>query len=64
MGFPGDSVVKNPPANARDTGLIPGLRRSPGEGSTTPSVFLPGKPHGERSLAGYSRGLAKESGAT
>ena len=28
-GFPGGSVVKNPPANAgdaRDTGLIPGLR--------------------------------------
>ena len=28
-------VVKNPPANAgdvRDTGLIPGLGRSPGEG--------------------------------
>ena len=54
MGYPGDSVVKNPPANAGDTGLIPGLRRSPGEGNTTPSVFLPGKSHGERSLAGYS----------
>ena len=24
-GFPGGSVVKNPPANAGDTGLIPGL---------------------------------------
>ena len=24
MGFPGGSVVKNPPANAGDTGLIPG----------------------------------------
>ena len=34
--FPGDSVVKNPPANAgdtRDAGLIPGLGRSPGEGN-------------------------------
>ena len=31
MGFPGDSVVKNPPANAGDTGSIPGLGRSPGE---------------------------------
>ena len=33
--FPGDSVVKNPPANARDTGdlgLIPGLGSSPGGG--------------------------------
>ena len=24
---------KNPPANAGDTGLIPGLRRSPGQGN-------------------------------
>ena len=27
-GFLGDSVVKNLPANARDTGSIPGLGRS------------------------------------
>ena len=26
--FPGGPVVKNPPANARDTGSIPGLGRS------------------------------------
>ena len=26
--FPGGTVVKNPPANARDTGSIPGLERS------------------------------------
>ena len=32
-GFPGDSVVKNLPANAGDTGLIPGLGGSPGEGN-------------------------------
>ena len=34
-GFPGDSVVKNPPANAgdiRDTGSIPGSGRSLGGG--------------------------------
>ena len=30
MGFPGGSEVKNPPANARDMGLIPELGRSPG----------------------------------
>jgi len=30
-GFPGDSVVKNPPANAGDLGLIPGLRIFPEE---------------------------------
>ena len=28
MGFPGGAVVKNPPANAGDTGSIPGLGRS------------------------------------
>ena len=27
-GFPGGAVVKNPPANARDTGLSPGPGRS------------------------------------
>ena len=29
-GFPGSSVVKNPPANAGDMGSVPGLGRSPG----------------------------------
>ena len=29
--FLGGSVVKNPPANAEDEGLIPGSGRSPGE---------------------------------
>ena len=36
MGFPGGAVIKNLPANVRDTGdvgLIPGLGRSPGGGS-------------------------------
>ena len=32
-GFPGGSVVKNPPANAEDAGSIPGSGRSPGEGN-------------------------------
>ena len=30
------SVVKNPPANAGDLGLIPGLGRSPGEENGNP----------------------------
>ena len=34
IGFPGGSVVKNPPANAGDTGSIPELGRSPGEGNS------------------------------
>ena len=31
LGSSGDSAVKNPLANARDTGWIPGSGRSPGE---------------------------------
>ena len=36
LGFPGGSVVKDPPASAedvRDMGSMPGLGKSPGEGS-------------------------------
>ena len=33
LGFPGDSVVKNPLANTGDQGSIPGLGRSPVEGN-------------------------------
>ena len=53
MGFPGNSVVKNPPGNAG--GLIPGSGRFPWrrKWQSTP-VFLPGKCHGQRSLAGCS----------
>ena len=36
QGFPGGSAVKNPPANAGDTGSIPGSGRSPGEGNGNP----------------------------
>ena len=40
MGFPGGSMVKNRPANLGDTGLIPGLGRSPGEGNGNHSSIL------------------------
>ena len=39
MSFPSGSVVNNPPANARDMGLIPGLERSPGEGNGNPLQY-------------------------
>ena len=39
MGFPGVSVVKNLPANAGDTGLIPGSARFPGEGNGNPLQY-------------------------
>ena len=36
VGLPGGSVVKNPPANAGDSGLIPASGRSRGEGHGNP----------------------------
>ena len=55
MGFPGGSVVKNPPANAGDMGLIPGWGKSPGERTGNPLQYpCLGKSHGQRSLAGCS----------
>ena len=38
-GFPGGSVVKNPPANAGDAGSIPGSGRSSGEGNDNPLQY-------------------------
>ena len=35
-GFPGGSVVKNPPANTGDMGSIPESGRYPGEGNGNP----------------------------
>ena len=61
IGFPGDSVGKNPPANAGDAGSIPGLGRSPGEGNGPAPVFLPGKSHGQRSLEETVHRVTKES---
>ena len=45
MGFPGGSVVKNPPANAGaagDTDWIPGPGRNPGEGNGNPLQYFCG----------------------
>ena len=38
-GFLGGSVVKNPPANAGDAGLIPGSGRPPGGGNGNPLQY-------------------------
>ena len=56
-GFPGDSVAKNLPANAGDSGSIPESGRSPGKGHSNPF-------HGQRSLPGYSPWGHKESDTT
>ena len=54
MGFPGGSVVKNPPANAGNVVQSLGQENPLKKEMATHSVFLSGKPHGERSLMGYS----------
>ena len=65
MGFPGDSVVKNPPANAEDAGdesSISGLGRSPGGGNGNPLQYsCLGYSRGQRSLAYYSPWSFRES---
>ena len=55
-GFPGGSGDKESACNVVDLGLIPGSGRSPGEGNGT-LVLLPGKSHGQRSLAGYIQSI-------
>ena len=40
VGFPGGTVVKNPPANVGDAGSSPGLQRYPGEGMAAHSSIL------------------------
>ena len=58
-------MVKNLPANIGDVGSIPGSGKFPWrrKWQATP-VFLPGKSHGQRNLAGTIHGLAKESDMT
>ena len=55
QGFPGDSVVKNSPANAGatgDAGLIPGSRTSLGGGHGNPLQYsCLENPHGQTILA-------------
>ena len=68
MGFPDDPAGKESACIAGDTGdagFIPWSGRSPGGGKWQPTrVFLPGKSHGQRSLAGYSPKVHKESDTT
>ena len=47
-------VEKNPPADAGDAGVIPGLGRSPGGGNGTHSSILAWRIPRTGSLAGYS----------
>ena len=62
-GFPGGSVVKNPPDNAgdtRDAGSIPGLGRSAGEGNGYPFQYsCPGNPMDRGAWQAIVRRIAK-----
>ena len=54
LGFPHGPAVKNLPANARNMGSIPGLRRFPGEESgDSPQYSCMANPM-DRNLVGYS----------
>ena len=65
MGLPGDAVVKNLPANAGDSVLIPGWGRPPWRRKCQPTpVLLPGKSYGQRNLKGYSPWSCKEEDMT
>ena len=64
-GFPGGSAAKNPPANAGDAGLIPGLGRSPGEGNGNPFQYsCLGNPVDSGAKQAIVRGVAKDLDTT
>ena len=63
MGFLGGAMIKNPPANARDTGdtgSIFGSERSPGGGNGNPLQFpCLGNPVGRGAWGATVHGVAK-----
>ena len=60
-GFPGGSVVKNPPANAKHPGLIPGLGRFPGEINGNPLQYsCLGNPMDREAWWATVHGITKE----
>ena len=60
--FPDGSDDQESACNAGDPSSTPGSGRSPGEGNGYPHdyLFLPGKFHGRKNLAGYSPRSRKE----
>ena len=58
-------MVKNPPANAGDMGLIPGSGRSSGEGDSNPLQYSSlENPMDRGAWPATVRGVAKELGTT
>ena len=65
MGFPGGSDSKESACNVGDLSLIPGFGRSPGGGHGNPlQCSCLEKPHGQKSLVGYSPWGCKELDTT
>ena len=65
LGFPHRSDGKESACNVGDLGLIPGLGKSPEGGHGNPLQYsCLKKPHGQRSLTGYSAWGCKESDMT
>ena len=63
--FPGGTDSKESACHVGGKGLIPGSGRFPWSRKQQPApIFLPGKFHGQRSLAGYSSWGRKESDMT
>jgi len=61
-GFPGDLVVKNPPANAGDASSVPEWGRSPGEGNgSNPLQYCLGNPMDRGYWWATVHGVTKES---
>ena len=61
-GFPGGSVVKNPPASGEDLGLIPRSGGPPGEGDLHYSCL--GNPMDRGAWWATVHGVAKDSDMT
>ena len=65
LSLPGGSVVKKPPANTRDSGLIPGLGISVREGNGKSLQYsCLGNPMGRGAWQTAVHGVAKESDMT
>ena len=63
--FQGTLVLKNPPANTRDSSLIPGLGRSLGEGNGNPLLYsCLGNPMDRGAWWATAHRVAKESDTT
>ena len=64
MSFPGGSAVKNQSGNVGDAVQSLGWEHPLEEDVQPTPVFLPGEPHGQRSLVGYNPLGHKESDMT